>query len=161
MQWYFTYGNWPSICAANIWQHIFVNDFKNNIIEWYVKNSMPSTSRFPLTIHVFVYKLGINFLFTSRLTRYVAMSVSFVFDRRLYFTCFYRYKNTPQISHAVLKHFYPSSTFHIYLFSLNFYVEYQLKWNFLLHRISFRGYQNICFSITKPNGKWASYFLSS
>ena len=122
---------------------------------------MPSTSRFPLTIHVFVYKLDINFLFTSRLTRYVAMSVRFVFDRRLYFTCFYPYKNTPQISHAVLKHFYPSSTFHFYLFSLNLYVEYQLKWNFLLHRISFKGYQNICLSITKPHGKLASYFLNS
>ena len=138
----------------------FSKRFKNSI-EWYVRNSIPSTSRLPLTIHVFVYKLGINFQFTSKRTSHVAMSVSFVFDRRLFFTCFYRYKNTPQISRAVLKHFYPSSTFHICLFSLNFYVEYQLKWNFLLHRISFRGYQNICFSITKPNGKWASYFLSS
>ena len=134
------------------WLTTYFSKRLKNSVEWYVRNSIPSTSRFPLTIHVFVYKLGINFPFPSKLTSHVAMSVSFVFDRRLFFTCFYRYKNTAQIYHATLKHFYPSSTFHICLFSLNLYVEYQVKWNFLLHRIYIRDIKIFAFQLQNHMG---------
>ena len=113
---------------------------------------------FPFNHSFFVYNLGINFPFTSILSSFVAMTVSFVFDRRLFFTCFCRYKNTAQISHVILKHFYPSSTFHICLFGLNLYVEYQVKWNFLLHRISFRDIKIFAFQLQNHMGNQPHIF---